>query len=313
MKAIILKAAGGTEQLVMEEVPLPEPQPGEVLVRVNAISVNPVDIKTRKGLALYNSLKEQQPVVLGWDVSGVITAVGDDVTGFEVGDAVFGMVRFPGHGKAYAEYVAAPAAHLAHKPSGLSHSAAAASTLALLTAWQVLVNQANVQGGETVLMQAAAGGVGHFGVQVAKHLGAVVIGTGSAANEEFVRGLGASAYVDYHAAPFETVIKDVDVVFDAVGGDLPRRALGVLKSGGRLVAIAGGVTDEVKAEAAARGVSASTYLVQSSGPDMLHLAGLLESGVIRPEIAREFSFDDMAAAHQQVETGRTRGKVVVLL
>jgi len=311
MKAIILKQAGGVENLVVAELPMPSPEKGEVLIKVNAISINPVDIKTRKGMALYNTLKESEPVILGWDVSGEVVEAGEDATQFEIGEEVFGMVNFPGHGRAYAEYVTAPVNHLADKPDQITHQEAAASTLAALTAWQVLLQQAKVRPGEKVLIHAAAGGVGHFGVQIAKYLGAYVIGTGSDANYDFVKELGANEYVDYRNERFEDVVKDVDIVFDAVGGENPKRSLSVLAQGGRLIAIAGGITDDVKKLAEEKGVKASAYLVQSNGDDMEQLAELLEAGTIRPFISKEFSFDQIKEAHSQIETGRTRGKIII--
>ncbi len=311
MKAIILKQAGGVENLEVAEVPMPAPKKGEVLIKVNAISINPVDIKTRKGMALYNSLKDNEPVILGWDISGEVIEAGQDATQFEIGEEVFGMVNFPGHGKAYAEYVAAPVAHLADKPDQITHQEAAASSLAALTAWQVLMQQAKVRSGERVLMHAAAGGVGHFGVQIAKYLGAYVIGTGSDANYDFVKELGADEYVDYNHERFEEVIQNVDIVFDAVGGDNPKRSLDIIRGGGLLIAIAGGITDEVKKLAEEKGIKAWAYMVQSNGDDMEQLAELLEAGTIKPYISHEFSFDQIAQAHNQIETGRTRGKIVI--
>jgi len=312
MKAIILKEAGGVENLVSTEIEMPSPKKGEILIKVKAISVNPVDIKTRKGLGLYNTLKEDGPVILGWDVSGEVIELGEDVTSVEVEEEVFGMVNFPGHGKAYAEYVVAPANHFADKPDQINHAEAAASCLAALTAWQVLTQQLKVQAGEKVLIHAAAGGVGHFSVQIAKYLGAYVIGTGSDANYDFVKELGADDYVDYKNEKFEEVIKDADAVFDTVGGDNPLRSLNVLKKGGRLVAIAGGVTDDVKKIAEAKGLKkASAYLVQSNGDDMEQLAELLEAGTIKPYISKIFSLDQIGEAHKHVETGRTRGKIVI--
>lgn len=311
MKAIILKQAGGVENLSLSEVPMPIPKKGEVLIKVNAISINPVDIKTRKGMALYNSLKDDEPIILGWDISGEVVEAGEDATQFEIGEEVFGMVNFPGHGKAYAEYVVAPVVHLADKPDQITHQEAAASSLAALTAWQVLMQQAKVQSGERVLMHAAAGGVGHFGVQIAKYLGAYVIGTGSDVNYDFVKELGADEYVDYNHERFEEVIQNVDIVFDAVGGDNPKRSLDIIRGGGLLIAIAGGITDEVKKLAEEKGVKAWAYLVQSNGDDMEQLAELLEAGTIKPYISHEFSFNQIAEAHQQIETGRTRGKIVI--
>lgn len=313
MKAIILKEPGGPENLLVTDVPVPTPQKGEVLVKVKAISINPVDIKTRKGLALYNSLKDDQPVILGWDIAGEVVQAGEDVTLLEEGDEVFGMVNFPGHGKAYSEYVVAPAGHLAEKPELISTQEAVAGTLAALTAWQVLIDEAKLQAGEKVLIHAAAGGVGHFAVQIAKYLGAFVIGTASEANYDFVKELGADDFVDYTQEKFEDVVKDADVVFDMVGGDNPRRSVNALKEGGRLVAIAGGITDEVKQLAEARKIKAWPYLVKSNGDDMEQIAELMEAGTIKPYIFKEYAFEQIADAHKQIETGKTRGKIVVVL
>ena len=313
MKVIILKEPGGPENLITTELPVPVPEKDEVLVKVKAISINPVDIKTRKGLALYNTLRGDEPVILGWDIAGEVVQAGEDVTLLEEGDEVFGMINFPGHGKAYAEYVVAPAAQLAEKPELVSTQEAAAGTLAALTAWQVLIDEAKVQAGEKVLIHAAAGGVGHFAVQIAKYLGAFVIGTASEANYDFVKELGADDFVDYHQQKFEDLVKDADVVFDTVGGDNPLRSVQTLKEGGRLVAIAGGITDEVKKLAETRKIKASPYMVQSNGDDMEQIAELMEAGTLKAYIFKEYSFDQMAEAHRQIETGKTRGKVVIVL
>ena len=313
MKAIILKEAGGPENLVITDVALPVPQKGEVLIKVKAISINPVDIKTRKGLALYNTLKDDQPVILGWDVAGEVVEAGEDVTLLEEGDEVFGMVNFPGHGRAYAEYVVAPAAQLAEKPELVSTQEAAAGTLAALTAWQVLIDEAKLQAGEKILIHAAAGGVGHFAVQIAKYLGAHVTGTASESNYDFVKELGADEFVDYTNEKFEDTVKDMDVVFDIVGGNNPLRSVNVLKEGGRLVAIAGGITEEVKQLAESRKIKAWPYLVKSNGDDMEQIAELMEAGTIKAYIFKEYTFEEMAEAHLQIETGKTRGKIVVVL
>jgi NADPH:quinone reductase-like Zn-dependent oxidoreductase len=313
MKAIILKEAGSIENLEVTEMPIPVVKEGEVLVKVKAISINPVDIKTRKGLALYNKLKEEAPIILGWDIAGEVVEVGPGVTNLEEGDAVFGMVNFPGHGRAYAEYVAAPANHLAEMSDLITPQEAAAGTLAALTAWQVLIDQAKVQPGEKVLIHAAAGGVGHYAVQIAKYLGAYVIGTASDANYDFVKELGADEFVDYTQGPFEDSVKDVNVVFDTVGGANPLRSIKVLKEGGRLVAIAGGITDELIALAEKRNIRATAYMVHSNGDDMEQIAELLEAGTLKSHVSKKYSFDQMGEAHKQIETGKTRGKVVVVL
>ena len=313
MKAIILTEQGGVENLSIREVEQPQPQPTEVVVKVHAISINPVDIKTRKGGALYASMKDDPPVILGWDISGVITAIGSDVKNFKEGDAVFGMVNFPGHGKAYAGYAAAPADHFALKPENISHAEAAATTLAALTAWQVLVYEAKVNKGQHLLMHAAAGGVGHFAVQIAKHLGLMVTGTASLANEAYLKEIGVDHFIDYTSQTFEEAAKDFDVVFDPIGGETTARSLQVLKHGGTLISIVGGVKDHLAPTIQEKGIKAKNYLVHSSGDDMKELAQLLQQGILKPYVSHQFSFEEIAKAHQQIETGKTRGKVVVNL
>ena len=313
MKAVILTEAGGTENFSIEEIAIPEIQPKEVLVKVHAIAINPVDMKTRKGGAFLAKLQEQSPLILGWDISGEVEAVGEDVFLFKPGDEVFGMVNFPGNGRAYAEYVAAPEDHLALKPKNVSHEEAAATTLAALTAWQVLVHEADLSPGQQVLIHAAAGGVGHFAVQIAKQLGAKVIGTASASNEDFLKEIGVDVPIDYKSSNFEDQIEQVDVILDPIGGETTERSLRAIKNGGILVSIVGGVKDHLDAITEERGITAKNYLVHSSGSDMKHLAELLEKGIIKPHISHRFSFEEIAEAHHQIESGRTRGKIVLTL
>lgn len=313
MRAIILEEAGGVENLIQKELDTPDIQSNEVLVKTSALSINPVDIKTRSGKAMYGTIKEEPPIILGWDISGEVTAVGAEVTKFKTGDEVFGMVNFPGHGKAYAEYVAVPEAHLAIKPTNISHQEAAAATLAALTAWQVLVQQAGIQSGQRVLIHAVAGGVGHFAVQIAKHFGAHVIGTASASKSDFLKALGTDEHVDYKKEKFEEVVRDIDIILDPVGGETTRRSVNVLKKGGRLISIVGGVKEEVQALAQERHVQAANYLVHSSGEDMEQLAKLLKEQKVKPHVSHQFPLDHIADAHRQIETGRTKGKVVINL
>lgn len=313
MKAIILDGFGGVEHLVQQEIPKPVIKDNEVLIQSKAISINPVDVKTRAGKGMAGPLKEFQPIILGWDVSGIITEIGKDVTGFKVGDAVFGMVNFPGHGKAYAEYVAAPADHLALKPAKLSHEEAAAATLAALTAWQGLVHHAKIQAGQRVLIHAAAGGVGHFAVQFAHQLGAYVIGTSSAENRDFVLSLGADEHIDYKARRFEEAVSDLDFVLDAIGGENIDRSLEVIKPGGTIISIPSGLNELVTEKATAKGINGFAFRVKSSGDDMKILAGQLADGKLKARVFKSFPFDQMAEAHLQVETGKTAGKVVVTL
>ncbi|MHA6247430.1 NADP-dependent oxidoreductase [Pontibacter sp. CAU 1760] len=313
MKAITLKAPGGVENFEILDIEKPILKPDEVLVKVKAISINPVDTKTREGKAFYSQLKEDVPVIVGWDISGEVEAVGSEVVDFKPGEPVFGMVNFPGSGKAYAEYVAAPAAHLAHKPVNISHEDAAAATLAALTAWQVLVHEANIQAGQRVLIHAAAGGVGHYAVQIAKHFGAYVIGTASVENHDFLRSIGVDETIDYKRQHVEEVVRNVDLVFDSLGAENSMKSLKTLRSGGKLISILGGANDTVQEEASKHHVEARSYLVHSSGEDMAKLAELLQRDIIRSHVAFTFPFEEMGKAHQQVETRKTRGKVTVLI
>ena len=311
MKAIVLKAFGSVDNFAVEDIPLATIQDNEVLVELKAASINPVDMKTRSGKALAARLKDENPIILGWDISGVVTEVGADVKDFKAGDEVFGMVNFPGNGKAYAEYVAAPAAHLALKPANISHEEAAAATLAALTAWQAFNTHIKIQPGNRVLIHAASGGVGHFAVQIAKHLGAYVIGTSSAINKDFVLSLGADEHFDYKSKPFEGAISDIDIVLDTIGGDNIDRSLEVIKTGGTIISIPSGLNKEVTAKASAKGINGYFILVSSNGDDMKQLAGLLEKGIVKSHVGQIYPFEQLPAAHSAIESGRTVGKIVI--
>jgi len=313
MKVIIVEKAGDAGNLIYTDAAQPAIEDHEVLLQVKAISINPVDVKSRANETSLNWLfGENRPVILGWDVSGTVVEVGKAVIAFKPGDEVFGMIHFPGHGKAYAEYVSAPADHLALKPANISHQQAAASTLAALTAWQVFA-YAKVKPGDRVLIHAAAGGVGHFAVQIAKHLGAYVITTSSARNRDFILSLGADEHIDYQSQRFEQAVSNVDVVLDGVGGDYIDRSLEVIKKGGILISIPTSISEATVAKAVAMGIIACFVLVQSNGNDMKIIAGLLERGMIRPHIAKTYAFDQMAEAHRDMERGRTVGKIIITL
>lgn len=312
MKAVVLNGFGGPENLVLAEIPKPVINDQEVLVQVKAISLNPVDCKTRTGKALAARLAQESPVVLGWDVAGVVVGTGSEVTEFKAGDEVFGMINFPGHGKAYAEQVAAPASHLVKKPANISFEEAAAGTLAALTAWQTLVHHAHIKPGNRVLVHAAAGGVGHFAVQIAKHFEAWVVGTSSRQNKAFVLSLGADEHIDYKVQPFEKVVHDIDIVLDAIGGDYIDRSLEVLKPGGTLISIVSGMNEQVVEKAAAKSVNGLRTMVQSSGADMQALARGFEQGWLKSHVSAIFPLEQMAEAHRLLETGRTVGKIVVI-
>ena len=307
MKAVRVHRYGGPEELVYEDAPRPVAGEGEVLVRVNAAGVNPVDWKTRAGRGVAELWGYRLPVILGWDVSGVVEAVGSGVDRFAVGDEVFGMVRFPMEGAAYAEYVAAPANELVRKPAAIDHVAAAAVPLAALTAWQALFEAGELAAGRTVLIHAAAGGVGHLAVQLAKARGARVIGTASAANQEFVRDLGVDLAVDYRTTRFEEVARDVDVVLESISDEVQERSFGVLRPGGVLVSLG----PVLEAAAAARGVRARAILVRPEAGHLAEIARLIEVGGVRPAVEAVVPLAAARRAHERSERGRTRGKIVL--
>ncbi|MEU5628493.1 NADP-dependent oxidoreductase [Streptomyces tendae] len=314
MRAVILKEFGGQEVLTAAEVERPEPLPTEVLVRVHAAGVNPVDWKTRQGQGMAGL--QSLPLILGWDVSGVVEKVGFGVTTLRPGDEVYGMPWFPRAANGYAEYVTAPARQWARKPASLDHVHAAAVPLAALTAWQIVVDTADVQTGQSVLVTAAAGGVGHFAVQFARHLGAHVISTASASRHAWLKELGAEETIDYTTTRFEDVAADVDVVIDLVGDGPDRtstRSLRALRRGGLLVAVPGGVSPELAAAAETAGVRVVPFLVEPDGPALTTIASLIDGGEVAVEVEETFPLEQAAAAHTRGEAGRTRGKLVLTI
>ena len=312
MKAIILKKPGGVQNLIYTDIQEPSIKDNEVLVKVEAISINPVDTGTRSNAELLNWIVgDTRPVILGWDISGAIVKKGERVRHFEIGDAVFGMVNFMGVGNAYAEYVAVPADQLAKKPANTTYEEAAVTTLAALTALQSL--EKNIKKGDKVLIHAGSGGVGHFAIQIAKHLGAYVITTCSEKNKEFVLSLGVDEHIDYSKLKFNEIISNIDFVLDTIGAEVLNDSLDVLKPGGTVVALRSvGFSDDLIQKANQLNVKLQSLLVQSNGDDMNTLKRLLENQVIKPYISARFQFDKMADAHLQIETNRTVGKIVVI-
>lgn len=328
MKAIRLHEFGGPEVLRYEEAPLPELKPGEVLVRVHAVGINPPDWYLREG---YKDLPPEWqpavsfPLILGSDMSGVVEAVATDVQGFSIGDEVFGMVRFPSMGEsaAYAEYVTAPASDLALKPAGIDHVHAAGAPMAGLTGWQFLIelghNEANPfqpeshrplpLNGKTVLVNGAAGGVGHLAVQLAKWKGAHVIAVASGKHESFLRELGADEFIDYTKSPPEDIAHDVDLVLDTLGGSTTGRFLRTLKRGGALFPVFIGFSDAE--EAAKLGVTVSMTQVRSNGPQLVELGRLLDTGTVRVAIDSTFPLADARKAHERAARGHIQGKIVL--
>ncbi len=308
MKAVVLSKWGGAENFTLQEVSKPTIQPDEVLVHVKAFGVNPADFKTRSGVAPY-AKAYTNPIILGWDMAGEVVDVGSEVTTYKAGDAVYGMVNFPKPGQAYAEYVAAPAAHIALKPASLSFEEAAAAPLAVLTAWQALTEHGKLTSSEKILIQAASGGVGHLGVQLAKALGAYVIGTASGKNEAFVRSLGADEFIDYTQASVEESVSGVDLVFDTAGADTIFASANVLKPNGRLISIAYGDMDKVLA--VRPDIHAERIMVHTSGDDLRTINQLIDDGKLKISVSEVLPADQIADAHQKLESRRTTGKIVL--
>ena len=331
MKAIQQHAFGGPEVLRYEDAPVPELQPGEVLVRVHAVGLNPPDWYLREG---YKMLPPEWqptvafPLILGTDISGVVEAVADDVKDFAVGDEVYSMVRFPsglaGGSRAYAQYVSVAASEIALKPQRISHAQAAAAPMSLLTAWQFMIELGHdIQNplqphrhapvplkDKTVVVNGAAGGVGHFALQLAKWKGARVIAIGSGGHEAFLRDMGADEFIDYTRSAAEDVLSDVDLVIDAVGGPASGRFLRTLKRGGALFPIFP-LGFSGAEEAARLGVNVSTTQVRSSGAQLQQLASLLDSGAVRVAIDSTFALQDAGKAHERAAQGHIRGKIVL--
>jgi NADPH:quinone reductase-like Zn-dependent oxidoreductase len=299
MRAALLRETGGPEALRIEDVAQPEPGDGEVLIAVRAASINPIDWKQRRGLSAKNL-----PAVLGNDISGTVEQSRTDA--FASGDDVFGFAPSGG----YAELATAPAGAIVKKPAALSHEQAAALPVSGLTAWQALFDRGELQGGQSLLVAGAAGGVGHFAVQFGKHAGAHVIGTGSARNRDFVLGLGADAYVDYASQDVADAVSDVDVVFDTVGGETTKTLVPTLREGGVIVVIASAPPET---EAAERGARAELLSMSVNQKQLAEVAELIAGGDVRVEIAQTFSLDEVVEAHELSEAGHTRGKLILEL
>ncbi|MGD9987615.1 NADP-dependent oxidoreductase [Pseudonocardia sp.] len=309
MKAISQDQPGGPEVLEVVETARPTPGPTEILVRVQAAGVNPTDWKTRTRGFFYHD--ETPPFTLGFDVSGIVEAVGPGVTIFAPGDAVIGMPRFPRPAGGYAEYVTGPARHFTHRPEQLDAVHGAALPLAGLTAWQALVDTAGVSAGQRVLIQAAAGGVGHLAVQIAKARGAYVIGTASEGKHDFLRRLGADELVDYRNQDFTEVVKDVDVVFDTLGGEVAARSLGVLREGGTLVSIIPPAGFDNSLLPSREGVHVKWLLVEPDPCGLAALTSLVADGALEVVVDSTFPLEKAADAHRYGEAGRTTGKIVL--
>lgn len=313
MKAMVIDVFGGAEKLHLKEIPVPQPKENEVLIRIAYAAVNPVDWKICEGM-LKNMLPHEFPLVPGWDAAGVIESVGEDVTGFKVDDEVFAYCRKPiVHEGTYAEYITFEAKHIAHKPKNITLAQAAAVPLVALTAWQALIDEAQLQTGESVLIEAGAGGVGGFGIQLAKYLGAKVYTTASKENHAYVKQLGADFVIDYQHENVQEKIKawepkGLDVVFDCVGGETLKSCYSLLKPGGRLVSIAGQIDPKLTEKYKIFG---SFCFVTPNGAQLAKIGKLIEEGKLKIPQIEEFPIEQAAVAWAKSQQGHTHGKIVL--
>ncbi|GAA1935488.1 NADP-dependent oxidoreductase [Microbacterium aoyamense] len=313
MRAVVFDGPGGAEVLREAATPVPSPALSELLVRVVAAGINPVDAKTRAGAGVFAHLGSF-PSTLGFDFSGIVVKAPYESHPLQPGMPVFGMVPFPRSGGTYAEYAVVPSMSVARKPSALSHVEAAGVPLAALTAWGLVVETAHAHEGQRVLIHAGSGGVGHFAVQFAAYFGAHVTATASGANAAWLRELGASVVIDYTTTRFDEVIADVDVVIDLVGnvhGDTGTRSLRVLRPGGLYILVPTGSWPDFADAADAAGVRATSYKVVPDGGALATIARLLDSGAVQVYIDKVFDLADAASAHRSLEEGHTRGKIVL--
>jgi NADPH:quinone reductase-like Zn-dependent oxidoreductase len=306
MKAVCIYSYGGPGVLVYENAPRPHPGDGEVLVRVHAAGINPVDWKIREG-HLKEMLHHTLPLILGWDVSGVVETAGPGLTRLKVGDEVFSRPDISRDG-AYAEFIVMKESDVALKPKSIDHLHAAALPLSGLTAWQTLFDAAALAAGQRVLIHAAAGGVGHLAVQLAKWKGAHVIGTAAAKNHEFLRKLGVDQVVDYNTERFEDVVQPVDVVLDTIGGDTQERSWKVLKRGGILVSIASPPTAEA---AAAHGVRQAFVFTQPNAGQLAEIAKLADAEKLKVIVETVLPLSDATRGQELSQRGHTQGKIVL--
>jgi NADPH:quinone reductase-like Zn-dependent oxidoreductase len=306
MKAVRISRYGGPEVLVYEDAPRPTAGPGEVLLRVRAAAVNPIDWKVREG-HLKEWLQHRLPLIPGWDVSGVVAALGPGTSGVRAGDEVFGLLDKTRDG-AYAEYAVAQASWLAAKPRSLDHAHAASVPVAALAAWQSLFEAGQLGGGQRVLVTGAAGSVGAFAVQFAKHRGAIVIAGVAAADAAAAKALGADAIADLGTGRFEASVSGLDLVLDVIGGEIQQRAYAVLRRGGTLVSTVGVASAE---QAAALGIDAKGFVVEPNGAQLAQIAALLDAGVVTTNVGTILPLARAREAHELVQSGRARGKVVL--
>lgn len=312
MKAAVINEFGSPDVLKIIDIQKPVPEDGEVLIKVKFTGINPVDTKVRAGSSGMSKHLEL-PAILGWDVSGIIESIGKNILDFKIGNEIFGCIGFPGLGKTYAEFAVADPNLLAIKTSHISFEEAAAVPLAGLTAYQAINEHLKVSKGQKVLIQAAAGGVGHLAVQFAKLKGAFVAGTASAKNESFLKSIGVDQFIDYEKEKFEEVFQNPDAVLDAMGGDVLYRSISCLKPGGTIVCLPSSTKNDPKAIELAKqkNVELIWPMMHPDGEEMKLIARLLDEQKLKVKIDKVFTLDEIAEAHEAIETHTTDGKIVI--
>ncbi|MCH5583735.1 NADP-dependent oxidoreductase [Shimazuella sp. AN120528] len=318
MKAIQIHQYGDVDTLNFEEVPKPAPDSEEVLIRVHAAGVNPADFRGRQGLAKSIWDSNPFPIILGYDISGEIVEIGKGVSDFKIGDEVYGMIRFPYIGGGYAEFTTAPVSQIALKPSSMDHLQTAALPMPALTAWQALFDKGNLQSGQTILIHGASGGVGHIAVQLAKWKGAHVIGTASANNVEFLRKLGVDTIIDYTSQSLEAVVGDneVDLVLYGIpttSADISLEpSVRVLKPQGTFVSIVKNLESELNSKLAIeKEIKSYFFSVQPNASQLIEIAKIVDLGMLTTQIQTVLPLQQVRQAHQLLETGHVRGKIVL--
>lgn len=307
MKAVVLKEYGNADSLSYEGVEKPSPKGDEVLIKVRASAVNPVDWKIRDGFG--ETLGLNLPIILGCEIAGTVEATGADVKNFNAGDEVFGFISLTRNG-GYAEFVTAKESEIVKKPQDIDFENAAAIPVGALTAWQAIFDTANLNSGQKILIHAGSGGVGSMALQLAKAKGAHVVTTASGKNEDFVKDLGADEWIDYTKQKFEQVVKDVDVVFDTIGGDTQERSFQTLKKGGCLVSV---VSPPSKETAEKFGIKAEMISVMPNAEQLAEITKLVEEGKLRTYIETVLPLSEVKKAHELSQSGHTRGKIVFRL
>jgi NADPH:quinone reductase-like Zn-dependent oxidoreductase len=307
MKAIVAHEYGGPEVLKYEDVPIPTPKDDEMLVKVFAAGVNSFDGTLRAGKYAKGPKGTQLPWHPGYDIAGVVEKVGSKVTKFKVGDAIYAMINILKCG-GYAEYAVAVEKDAALKPTTISFVDAAGAPSVALTSWQAIVDKANLQSGQTVLIHGASGGIGLFAIPIAKIRGAKVFATASTANQDFLKQLGADVAIDYKTQKFEDIAKDVDVVIDAVGGETLRRSYPIVKKGGMVVSLSDNVD---QAQLGKFGIRGTSIAVQNNGDELTQIAKLIDQGKIKVVVSETFPLADASKAQAKADLGHTRGKIVL--